>query len=88
MIAFILFILLQVADTWTTITALNMGGRELNPFMDWLFKKIGVVQGLLLVKSITVILFGLYLYETWIMWAFVCLYIIIVGNNVYQVRKL
>jgi uncharacterized SAM-binding protein YcdF (DUF218 family) len=88
MIAFLLFIALQVADVWTTITGMNSGATEANPIMDKLFKKIGVVQGLVLAKSITVILFGLFLYETWIMWAFVCLYIIIVGNNVYQLRKL
>ena len=88
MIAFLLFILLQVADTWTTITGMNMGAVEANPIMDKLFKKIGVVQGLILAKSITVILFGLFLYETWIMWAFVVLYTGVVANNVYQLRKL
>jgi hypothetical protein len=30
-IAFLLLIVLQVADGWTTVTALNMNGRELNP---------------------------------------------------------
>jgi uncharacterized SAM-binding protein YcdF (DUF218 family) len=88
MIAFLLFILLQVADSWTTITGMNSGATEANPIMDKLFKKIGVVQGLVLAKSITVILFGLFLYETWIMWAFVVLYTGVVANNVYQLRKL
>ena len=88
MIAFLLFIMLQVADVWTTITGINSGATEANPIMDKLFKKIGVVQGLVLAKSITVILFGLFLYETWIMWAFVVLYTGVVANNVYQLRKL
>jgi hypothetical protein len=88
MIAFLLFIMLQVADVWTTITGMNSGASEANPIMDKLFKKIGVVQGLVLAKSITVVLFGLFLYETWIMWAFVVLYTGVVANNVYQLRKL
>ena len=88
MIAFLLFIMLQVADVWTTITGMNSGATEANPIMDKLFKKIGVVQGLVLAKCITVILFGLFLYETWIMWAFVVLYAGVVANNVYQLRKL
>jgi len=87
-IAFLLFILLQVADGWTTVTALNLGGREANPIMEWFFKRLGVVETLLTLKSLTIILFGTVLYEHWIVWAFVCLYTIVVINNVMAIRKL
>ena len=87
MIAFLLFILLQVADGWTTITALNMNGREANPLLNYLFRKFGVVQTLLVVKGGSIIIAGLFLVGHWSLWCLVGLYVLVVGNNVYQIRK-
>ena len=44
----ILFILLNVADIWTTLRALELGKREINPFLAWMFKRfdpLGVMVG-------------------------------------------
>jgi hypothetical protein len=56
MIAFLLFSILQVADAWTTITALNLNGREANPMLNYLFRKFGVVQTLMVVKGGSIII--------------------------------
>jgi len=87
MIAFLLFILLQVADAWTTITALNLNGREANPMLNYLFRKFGVVQTLMVVKGGSIIIAGLFLVGHWSLWCLVGLYVLVVGNNVYQIRK-
>ena len=36
------FILLQIADSLTTVHILKNGGREANPFLNWAFDKIGI----------------------------------------------
>lgn len=87
MIAFLLFILLQVADGWTTITALNLNGREANPMLNYLFRRFGVVQTLMVVKGGSIIIAGLFLVGHWSLWCLVGLYVLVVGNNVYQIRK-
>ena len=87
MIAFLLFIILQVADGWTTVTALNLGGRELNPWLNYLFRKFGVVQTLMALKGVSIILAGLFLVDHWAMWFLIGVYVLVVGHNVYQIRK-
>jgi hypothetical protein len=87
MIAFLLFILLQVADGWTTITALNLNGREANPMLNYLFRRFGVVQTLMVVKGGSIIIAGLFLVGHWSLWCLVGLYVLVVGHNVYQIRK-
>ena len=71
-----------------TFTAINLGGREANPIMEWFFKRLGVIETLFTLMSLTIILFGTVLYEHWIVWAFVCLYTIVVINNLMAIRKL
>lgn len=87
MIAFLLFIFLQFADAWTTITAINLGGREGNPIMEWFFKRLGVVETLFTLKSVSIVLAGLFLFEHWAMWFLVAVYVVVVTHNVYQIRK-
>ena len=87
MIAFLLFSILQVADAWTTITALNLNGREANPMLNYLFRRFGVVQALMVVKGGSIILAGLFLVDHWAMWFLIGVYVLVVGHNVYQIRK-
>jgi len=87
MIAFLLFSILQVADAWTTITALNLNGREANPMLNYLFRRFGVVQTLMVVKGGSIILAGLFLVDHWAMWFLIGVYVLVVGHNVYQIRK-
>lgn len=48
---FILLVILQALDAWTTIQALKRPGLvESNKFLAWLIDKIGLKEALLLVK--------------------------------------
>ena len=86
MIAFLLFILLQVADGWTTVTALNMNGRELNPWLNYLFRKFGVVQTLLVSKLLSITIVGMLVYDHWAVWFLVAVYTFVVGHNLKQIK--
>ena len=86
MIAFLLFILLQVADGWTTVTALNMNGREANPMLNYLFRRFGVVQTLMVVKGGSIIIAGVFLVGHWSLWCLVGLYVLVVVNNVTHIK--
>ena len=86
MIAFLLFILLQVADSWTTLTALKMNGREMNPLLNYVFRMIGPVQGLILMKSLSIIIIGLLVFDHWIVWVLNGIYTIVVLHNIKQIK--
>ena len=86
MIAFLLFILLQVADGWTTITALNMNGRELNPWLNYLFRKFGAVQTLLVSKLLSITIVGMLVYDHWAVWFLVVVYTFVVAHNLNQIK--
>jgi len=47
----ILFTLLQLADGWTTYRILQIGGRELNPVMRWLFARVGSTPVIVVAKA-------------------------------------
>ena len=84
----ILLSLLQVADAATTYRILNKGGRELNPVMDWLFKRFGMLN-VLAVKVILVSMAGVYLYIVFPVGLIpLCiLYVGVVAWNSYQIYK-
>jgi hypothetical protein len=84
----ILLSLLQVADAVTTYKILNNGGRELNPVMDWLFKRFGMLN-VLVIKVIAISLGGVYLYLTYplVLIPLCLLYVAVVGWNTYQIYK-
>jgi len=86
MIAFLLFILLQVADSWTTLTALKMNGREMNPLLNYVFRMIGPVQGLIVMKSLSIIIIGLLVFDHWVVWLLNGVYIIVVLHNLKQIK--
>lgn len=44
----IVFLLMQLADIWTTVRVLDAGGKELNPVIRYLMRKLG--DGWMLVK--------------------------------------
>ena len=76
----ILFMLLQIADIWTTDKALAMGKREANPLLNWLFQRFDPV-GVMVVMKVA---------AAWLLWyadlyfvtAGVCaLYVWVVLNN-------
>lgn len=48
--------LFQFVDYWTTTKILERGGTEENPFMQFLFKELGVRTGLIIGKFYVVML--------------------------------
>ena len=82
----ILFGALQIADGYTTYKILSAGGKELNPFMRLIMDKLGMVQGLVLMKLLAVALVAAVFNETLTFWLCV-LYIGIVGWNVHHMVK-
>ncbi len=47
----LIFVVLQVLDIWTTLTALKQGGREMNPVLAWLFKHFPPLWTMVVVKA-------------------------------------
>jgi hypothetical protein len=80
------FVLLQIADVWTTHKALKMGKREANPFLARLFKYFNPVKVMVLVKSVAVVL--LWVADIPIVTAAACaLYVAVVINNYKVISK-
>jgi len=50
----VILVLLNVWDVYTTYLILGFGGRELNPLLNWVIKKIGVLPGLIASKTVCV----------------------------------
>ena len=55
--------------------------------LDWLFDRLGVIETLFTLKSVSIVLAGLFLFEHWAMWFLVAVYVVVVTHNVYQIRK-
>ncbi|MGA1354979.1 MAG: DUF5658 family protein, partial [Candidatus Limnocylindrus sp.] len=51
----LLFILLQVADGYTTVRGLKLGAKEANPLLAWLFERFEPVGELVLVKLAAIV---------------------------------
>jgi len=75
-----LFALLNVADVWTTLKALEMGKREANPLLNWLFQRLDPIGVMVSMKVAA----------TWLLWyadiyfvtaACCALYVWVVINN-------
>lgn len=82
----LLFILLQVADGYTTVRGLKLGAREGNPILAWLFERFEPVLVLLVVKAAGI--FAVAVVNHDVLTAFVCgVYVPVVINNVRVLRK-
>ena len=82
----LLFILLQVADGYTTVRGLKLGAREGNPILAWLFERFEPVLVLLVIKTASII--AVAVVNSDILTAFVCgVYVPVVINNVRVLRK-
>ena len=82
-IAFVLYLLLQVADTFTTIKALARGGREANPVVAFMMRRFGK-HGWVVVKGAVGLAAGVILLETGavlMLWLLCAAYFWVVINN-------
>lgn len=86
---FALFVVLTILDGLTTYKALQKSSnREANPIMAFLFKKLGIVKGLVIAKAIAI---GIIWYlmgpgTEWVLLAVNVVYIYVVWNN-YKLGK-
>lgn len=81
----VIFVVLQVADVWTTDRALKMGKREANPFLARLFEYFNPVKVMVAVKTVAVV--ALWYVAFWPLTAVLCvLYVWVVGNNLQVIR--
>ena len=87
------FIALQYGDAWTTINVIKTDkGREGNPFMAWIFSKIGVIQGFIAVKFFVIGILSFIVYGnasiaiTVLLTVFNLFYAYVVHNN-YKILK-
>ena len=55
--ALLLLILLNIYDTYSTTILLGIGATEINPVMNWLMNKIGIISALILLKIIFLYVF-------------------------------
>ena len=82
----LLFILLQVADGYTTVRGLKLGAKEGNPLLAWLFERFEPIVVLVVVKLAAIIAVGAVNHD--VLTAFVCgVYVPVVLNNIRVLRK-
>lgn len=82
----LLFILLQVADGYTTVRGLKLGAREGNPILAWLFERFEPTLVLAIVKAASILAIALLNCD--LVTAFVCgVYVPVVLNNIRVLRK-
>jgi hypothetical protein len=75
-----LFILLQIADIWTTLRALELGHREVNPILARLFLKFEPLAVMVAVKLPAVWLLSYF--DLYLMTMAACaVYVLVVLNN-------
>jgi len=87
---FLIFVALNLADSYTTLRILRQGGRELNPFMAWAIKHAGAPQALFTVKAFVLVLVWhfLPLLPVWAMPAYCLFYVAVVANNIRVLQKI
>ena len=76
----ILYVLLQAADAYTTLTVLKQGGRELNPILAKLFTRFDPLAVMVGIKLVGV--WALWYVNSWMLTlAAVVVYAFVVNQN-------
>ena len=81
-----IFILLQIADSLTTVHILKNGGSEINPLMNNLFQKFGMIPSLIVMKLIVIGLLA-WAWDIYAMSVACIIYFGVVGWNSYEIYK-
>lgn len=81
--------ILFLLDTWTTITVLRRGGREMNPFLSRLIGVFGRDRALILYKAFAFAMLWWWRADIPIaLWAvMIAVYVVVVANNFRVARK-
>ena len=85
---FIALIILQGLDIYTTTSVLKAGGRELNPILNYLFKKFDVLPAFIFYDVVITALLILVKPPMWFMGAIVVAWAAVVVWNFTQLRKI
>jgi len=79
---FILFVMLQTLDIYTTWKALSTNvGHEANPVMAWLFSEIGLKAGFVVTKIVICGVVYYFITQDWLMAILDLAYLEIIINN-------
>jgi hypothetical protein len=82
-----IFIGLQAADIWSTLTALRLGGREVNPILAKLFERYDPLTTMVAVKLAGV--WALWWLDMYVLTGIMCaVYLYVVDQNLAVVKKL
>lgn len=82
-----IFIALQVLDIWTTLKALKLGGREVNPVLAKLFEKFDPLATMVTIKLLGV--WALWYVDLYVLTGIMCaVYLWVVDRNLAVVKKL
>ena len=86
--AFLLvFIGLQIADIWLTLSVLKKGGREINPFLAKLFERYDPLSVMVPVKLAGV--WALWYADMWALTAVLSMaYLYVIDNNLRVLQKM
>ena len=79
----ILYVLLQAADVYTTLTVLKQGGRELNPILAKLFTRFDPLAVMVGIKLVGV--WALWWVNSWMLTLAACVVYAFVVNQNYGV---
>lgn len=82
-----IFIALQIGDIWSTLTALKLGGREVNPVLAKLFNYADPLAVMVAVKLLGVWALW-YLDNYWITGLMCALYLYVVDRNLGVIETL
>ena len=83
----VIFIGLQAADIWSTLTALKLGGREVNPILAKLFERFDPLATMVAIKLAGVWALW-YLDNYWITGLMCALYLYVVDRNLGVIETL
>jgi len=80
-----IFIALQIGDIWSTLTALKLGGREVNPVLAKLFNYADPLAVMVAVKLVAI--WALWWADMYVITGLACAaYLWVVDNNLRVIR--
>jgi hypothetical protein len=90
LLAFWVFAFMQVADIYTTMTILDLGGREMNGFAKAAMDKLGRIPAMVLLKAAGIALIWILMPQLalWMICLFIAFYAWVLINNMNVIHRL
>ena len=85
----ILLIALNIFDSYSTYKILRAGGKEVNPVMNFLIQKLGLVWALVISKLLVLVCISVlvWLEIVYLLVILVCIYAYVAVNNFREIRE-